>query len=261
MDFGKILGSLIESGLSGSSRQRTQNVFGYGGGFASGVFGNLGDVGGALSGMIGGKSGQGGGMLGDVMGQAMQLLGNNKHLALDGLGALAGSLMGGGGKRSVNRNLGSGAMALLGSLAFSALKSSMKSVEDVPLGLRQPRNSQEQEQLDQDTELVLKAMINAAKADGRIDRAEIERITGKLEKTGEEAETREFVMAELKRPFDLRSIVTACKQPQTAAQVYAASLLAIEVDTVAEKRYLEQLADGLGLSRQTVSRLENAVGL
>ncbi len=47
----------------------------------------------------------------------------------------------------------------------------------------------------------------------------------------------------------------------TMAQVYAALLLAIEVDTVDEKQYLEQLADGLRLSRQTVSILENAVGL
>jgi len=164
--------------------------------------------------------------------------------------------------------LGSGAMALFGALAFSALKGSGKeTVAEVPLGLRQPQTRQEQDQLDNDTELVLKAMINAAKADGRIDDTEIKRITGKFEEEGADAETREFVMAELKRPIDLRGIIAAAgNRPQaainqTAAQVYAASLLAIEVDTVAEKQYLEQLADGLRLSRQTVSILENAVGL
>ncbi len=191
------------------------------------------------------------------------MLGDNKNLALDGLGALASSLTGGSGK-SVSGSLGSGAMALLGALAFSALKGGGQSqtVEETPLGLRMPQNRQEQDQLEKDTELVLKAMINAAKADGRVDNAEIQRIAGKFEEVGADAETREFVMDELERPSDLRGIVAAAgNRPQAAAQVYAASLLAIEVNTVAEKRYMEQLADGLRLSQQTVSFLENAVGL
>jgi len=38
--------------------------------------------------------------------------------------------------------------------------------------------------LEDDAEIIIKAMINAAKADGRIDETEIQKITGKLQKGG-----------------------------------------------------------------------------
>jgi len=37
--------------------------------------------------------------------------------------------------------------------------------------------------------------------------------------------------------------------------------IAIEVDTQAERNYLDQLADGLGLPRQVTSRIQELVGL
>lgn len=62
--------------------------------------------------------------------------------------------------------------------------------------------------------------------------------------------------------MDLGGIVAASRNsPQLAAQVYAASLLAIEVDTPAERQYLQQLAEGLGLSPEVTSQLEKTVGL
>lgn len=46
-----------------------------------------------------------------------------------------------------------------------------------------------------------------------------------------------------------------------AAQIYAASLMAIEVDTSAEEAYLEKLASGLGLPAEATWRIEEMVGL
>jgi uncharacterized membrane protein YebE (DUF533 family) len=43
--------------------------------------------------------------------------------------------------------------------------------------------------------------------------------------------------------------------------VYAASLLAIEVDTQAERDYLQRLADGLGLDSGVVQRLHTTLGV
>ena len=45
------------------------------------------------------------------------------------------------------------------------------------------------------------------------------------------------------------------------AQIYAASLLAIEVDTPAEKKYLDQLAAGLGIKPEVTQRIKEMVGL
>jgi len=62
--------------------------------------------------------------------------------------------------------------------------------------------------------------------------------------------------------MDLKSIVAAAKgRPQLAAQIYAASLLAIEVDTPAERQYMQQLADGLYLAPEITAHLEKTVGL
>lgn len=48
---------------------------------------------------------------------------------------------------------------------------------------------------------------------------------------------------------------------ELAAQMYAASLMAIEVDTPAERAYLQQLAAGLGLDAQVVLQIEGMVGV
>jgi uncharacterized membrane protein YebE (DUF533 family) len=247
-----ILGTLMQTGLSQSSTRRLENAFSAGGTASENP----------LSGLLGGgQGGSIGNMLSGVLGDAGRVLGDNKKLALGGLGALAGALIGGGG-RSLTGALGGGAMAMLGALAYSALKGSGDAPAEVPLGLRQPENSQQEEELEQDAELVLKAMINAAKADGQIDSSEVQRILGKLEEAGADQRVRDYVLAEVKRPMDLERIVAAAKgRPQLAAQLYAASLLAIEVDTVAEREYMKRLASSLQLAPETVANLEQSVGL
>jgi len=261
-NFSDILGTLMQSGMSTSSTGRLQNVLSAGGSSSGGTLaGGLGD---ALSGLLGGAGGGGiGGMLQGVLGDAGKALGSGNKLALGGLGALAGALLGGGGG-SVKGALGGGTMAVLGAMAYSALKGagSAPEAQELPVGLRQPENAQQEQELEQGAELVLKAMINAAKADGQIDKSEIQRILGKLEAAGADSDARDFVIDEMNKPLNLDGIVAAGRQsPQLAAQVYAASLLAIEVDTAAERQYLQQLAGGLGLSPEVTTRLEKTVGL
>ena len=63
------------------------------------------------------------------------------------------------------------------------------------------------------------------------------------------------------RPLDLKALLHEVSSPQMAAEVYAASLLAIEVDTPAERGYLSQLAQGLGLDEGAVQRLHLTLGV
>ncbi|MBN1836857.1 MAG: DUF533 domain-containing protein, partial [Spirochaetales bacterium] len=56
-------------------------------------------------------------------------------------------------------------------------------------------------------------------------------------------------------------VAAARNQPELAAQLYSASLLAIEVDTQAEKEYLQGLAAALGLEPAVTQALHDAVGL
>ena len=151
---------------------------------------------------------------------------------------------------------------MLASLAFSALKKAGQAPAQPPRALLEAQTPQEQQALEDDAEIIVKAMINAAKADGKIDQQEIEKIVGKLDDDGLTQEEKNFFVTEANKPIDLKGVVaSAGGQAEMAAQIYAASLLAIEVDTRAEQQYMQQLASGLGLHPQVVSHIESTLGM
>jgi uncharacterized membrane protein YebE (DUF533 family) len=131
----------------------------------------------------------------------------------------------------------------------------------MPLGLREPKDDREEKELQGNALIVLRAMINAAKADGQIDNDEIQRITGKLQGAGADASARDFVLEELGKPQDLDGILRAVPNREVGAQVYAASLLSIKVDTPAEKDYMQRLAEGLDLGPEAVVNLHQVLGV
>lgn len=103
--------------------------------------------------------------------------------------------------------------------------------------------------------LLIHAMIAAAKADGEVDADEMQAILGRLEQAGISAQERAFLMTELTRPLDIEALVAKVTNPALAPEVYAASLLAIVVDTPAEEAYLRTLAERLQLDAATVAHL------
>lgn len=251
--FSDILGALLQGGMSKSSTKRLTNAFGAGGG------GSLNDIVGGLGKMLGGggqsQSGGLGGMLGEVLGS----LGNNKG-ALGGLGALGGALLG-GGSGSAKGAIGGGALAMLASLAFSALKNSGQTPAQTPQALFDPETPEQEQKLEEDANTLVKAMINAAKADGAIDQAELQKIIGKFQEDGLTQDEKDFFMTESVRPLDIEGVIaSAAGSPEMAAQIYAASLLAIEVDTPGEEQYMQDLAKGLLLSPATVNYIEETLG-
>ena len=173
------------------------------------------------------------------------------------LGQLVNSLSG-GGSRPVGGAGGVDLAGLLG-LAMTALQSfSQRSAATgsvAPLtalagglGVGQP---------DQQALVLVRAMINAAKADGQIDVNEQQKITAKLSEVGQEE--LEFVQAELAKPLNFDFLADA--SPDLAVQVYAASLMAINLDTLEESQYLQQLAQGLELDAKTVNAIHAQLGL
>ena len=189
--------------------------------------------------------------------------------ASTGLAALASAVFG-GGQGTTGGSAGGGAMALLSGLAFSALGTmgqgptsapAPTSPAVLPLGLRSPATGAEEEALASHALVLLKAMINAAKADGEVDASERQRIADKLAAAGADPEAQAFVQQEIQGPLDLAGLVQAASTPQQAAEIYAASLLAIEVDTVGEQAYLRRLAQGLGLDEHVIQRLHVSLGV
>ncbi len=106
---------------------------------------------------------------------------------------------------------------------------------------------------------LIRAMIAAANADGLIDAEERAAILERAMEAGLDAATQQFLMGELKAPATLEAIVAATR-PELRFETYAAALIAISVDTDAERAYLDRLAAGLGLNAEDRQRVHDQVG-
>ena len=62
--------------------------------------------------------------------------------------------------------------------------------------------------------------------------------------SGANAEALDFVRSELRKPMDLEGLIRRVPSEPLAVQLYAASPLAIGMDTAAERQYLRRLAHG-----------------
>lgn len=112
--------------------------------------------------------------------------------------------------------------------------------------------------LEENAKLMIRAMIQAAKADGEIDAEERARI---LEHLGDlSAEEKAFVEAELAKPVDAQALATDTGEAMKG-QVYAMSLMAMRVDTASEKSYLDGLAAALGLSDEARQAIHQSMGI
>ncbi|MCP5437765.1 MAG: tellurite resistance TerB family protein [Chromatiaceae bacterium] len=252
-DFGGLIGSFLQSAMAPSGNQRMGSALEglqRGGSQASGAGGGA-DLLSSLRDAV-----QGG------LGKAAQ-----NPAAAGGMGAILGSLLG-GGSDSIKGALGGGALAMLASVAMKSLAANSGGSNGNPAAAFAGQFSTDTgvspaPQSSQATaELVLRGMINIAKSDGEISREESQRIVGKILETGQlDEDSRQWLAREMQKPLDLQGLAADIPNPQVAAQVYAASLLAVEIDTVAEKQYLEQFARLTGLSPQVVQQIHQAMGL
>ncbi len=109
--------------------------------------------------------------------------------------------------------------------------------------------------------LMIRAMIAAANADGVIDETERNRILKKLEAVNLSDEEHSFIVKELLSPADLDQIAVQVDSPETAENVYMVSLLAIDIDTDAERTYMRTLADKLGLDDSILDKIHGNLGI
>lgn len=105
---------------------------------------------------------------------------------------------------------------------------------------------------------LIRAMIAAANADGRIDAEERSRVLERALTAGLSPQTQQFLLAQLNAPAALVEIV-AQTPAHLQRETYGASLMAITADTPEEQQYLAELARGLNLSTEDVQRIESAL--
>ncbi|MCR5346351.1 MAG: tellurite resistance TerB family protein [Fretibacterium sp.] len=280
INFMDLLGSAVQGGMtSPSSSSRMQNaasslgsltsLFGGGDKPQEGLGGLLGSL------MSGGAS---------VLNRAGSAVGGRDNLAAAGIGALLGALSGKSGSASMG-GIGGGLMGLLGMMAYKALTKNGPAEAGTASGIAEgaapsPRMTEQQFASDgqggpgaagsaesarlreADAEIILTAMIDAAKADGQVDTVELNRLTGRIKATGAGQEGLNYLIAQLQAPMSTEKIAAATRgRPELAAQVYSASLMCIEVDTQAERDYLNRLAEAMNLSPAVVRNIEQIVGM
>lgn len=272
MSFGNIVGQLLQQGLGGQSQtdarigQSARNLS-QGGPGAEQIFGSIQSA--LRRGVAGGGSGSGqGGSLAGMAEAAKGFLGSNQvggmsGAQIGGLGALAGALLG-GGRGATRGAVGGGAMAVLGTLALTALQNvsaARSSASSAPLAAPAPSPHEVAAVASEEGErLVLRAMITAAKADGQIDEDEMSRILGHLKADEMSEGERQFVLDEIHKPLDVADLAREVRTPAQAAEVYAASLLAIDIDSDSEREYLRSLSSALRLEPGVVAFLHHTTG-
>jgi uncharacterized membrane protein YebE (DUF533 family) len=104
-------------------------------------------------------------------------------------------------------------------------------------------------------------MIAAAGADGTISPEERGRILDRMGRLNLSSEEQSFLEKEFSAPANVEALAGQVRTFETARQVYAVSVLAIEVDTDAERAYIKVLAGRLGLDPAVVAGIHRDLGV
>jgi uncharacterized membrane protein YebE (DUF533 family) len=103
---------------------------------------------------------------------------------------------------------------------------------------------------------LFRAMVAAARSDGRLDSAERRALVAQIEKLALPESERAELYAQLETPVTLEQVVASATTPQRAIEIYAASRVAIDPDSPAERGYLSLLAARLELADDVVASIE-----
>lgn len=208
-------------------------------------------VGKMMGGSSGGSGGGLGGLLGGLMGGSSAGGSNAGGASSGGLGGLLGGLSGnsgGGGLGGILDSLGGG------STRESGASNDFGNLFNDALQGKEPEVSADDEK---HAELMLRAMISAAKSDGNLDEDEQRKITEHLGDISEEEAN--FVRQELQAPLDAQGLIDSVPRGMEE-QVYLMSLLAIDLDSKEEAQYLDKLAKGLSISNQVSNQIHEKLG-
>jgi uncharacterized membrane protein YebE (DUF533 family) len=179
-------------------------------------------------------------------------------------GALAAGAMGLllGSKKA--RNVGGkvavyGGLTALGVLAYKAYGNWQAQQGTAPETEPQTLDRLPATQVEQHSQAILQALVAAAKADGHIDDRERALIEGEFVKLDNDQELQHWLHAELNKPLDPTDVARAARTPETAAEMYIASVMMVDEENFMEKSYLDELARQLKLEPGLKAELERQV--
>ncbi|MBC3456504.1 tellurite resistance TerB family protein [Pseudomonas mosselii] len=202
----------------------------------------LGGLGGLLGGLLGGGSTAGGsGGLGGLLGGI-----------LGGSGGNAGASTQGRSAGSVNY----AALASLGMMAFQAYQSWQRSQAAAPHQAVRTVDQLSGPEAEDHSHAILRALIAAAKADGRIDPQEEQLIYAEIKRHTSDPQLQQWLDEEVSKPLDAAEVAQSAQDPGMAAEMYLASVMLVDDQQDAERAYLDELASALGIDPTLQVHLE-----
>lgn len=100
---------------------------------------------------------------------------------------------------------------------------------------------------------LVRAMIAATKADGKLTDDERERLLDRIGPAQFDPDVQDWLQREFRAKLDIEAVVEGCcDSPRRAVEIYLASLMAIDLDAGEEHAWLRRLAGRLGLERRLV---------
>ncbi|MEN5199871.1 tellurite resistance TerB family protein [Pseudomonas wadenswilerensis] len=199
----------------------------------------LGGLGGLLGGLLGGGSATGGG---------------------NGLGGLLGGLLGGSAGGSTQGRSAGGtnyaALASLGMMAFQAYQSWQRSQAAAPQQALRTVDQLSGPEAEDHSHAILRALIAAAKADGRIDKQEETLIYAEIKRHTSDPQLQQWLDEEVSKPLDAAQVAQSAQDPAVAAEMYLASVMLVDDQQDAERAYLDELAGALQIDPTLQVHLE-----
>lgn len=137
-------------------------------------------------------------------------------------------------------------------LAFSHLRNRQQLLGPPPTTLGHLDQNQ--------AELLIRAAVAAAMADGHFDENEERMLRTSLSSLEQQAGEPGFITAAMRRPLPLEVLLRDVRDPHLASLVYAASLMAIDKHGEINRAYLHYLAMRLRLPPPVLERLHSQYG-
>ena len=226
---------LLEQLLRAGQRSQAQQ--------GSGGMPSQGGLGGLLGGLLGGGSAAGGG---------------------NGLGGLLGGLLGAGrsgsaggsGQGRAAGGINYAALASLGMMAFQAYQSWQRSQAAAPQQALRTVDQLSGPEAEDHSHAILRALIAAAKADGRIDPQEEQLIYAEIKRHAGDPQLQQWLDEEVSKPLDAAEVAQSARDPAMAAEMYLASVMLVDDQQDAERAYLDELASALQIDPTLQVHLE-----
>ncbi|MBD8092063.1 tellurite resistance TerB family protein [Pseudomonas fluorescens] len=215
----------------------------------------------------GGVQGGGLGGLGGLLGGLLNSSGSGSNAAsggglgglLGGLGGLLGGAPASGTSQTRSGGMNYAALASLGMAAFQAYHAWQRQQASAPQQAIQTVDQLDGQEAEAHSHAVLRALIAAAKADGRIDENEQQMISTEIGRHTDEPQLKQWLDDEVAKPLNAVDFAEYAADPGLATEVYLASLMMVNDQAPKERSYLDDLAAQLQLAPELQLHLEQQV--